>query len=235
MHFRCQQFSIKQTDNSQKVGSDSMVLGAWTKGNFTRILDIGTGTGLLALMQAQHHPKAQIIAIEPDSSSCREAQYNFEQSPFKDRLKAVPTRLQDYKTDNLFDLIITNPPYFDGDSLSDNPDRNRARHTVDLPIQDLYAGISGLLATNGKCHIVVPESVYQLHLNTAQQYNLWPYSKLIGTTETGHAIRYFIGFQKSEPTACHSESMVMKYSDGLYSKRYVSLTSQFYLKNLPSR
>lgn len=87
--FKFKQFTINQTVNAQKVGSDSMLLGAWVKGDYNRILDIGTGTGILSLMLAQKNPEAQITAIEPDIDSLNEAIENFKQSPFKARIMGI--------------------------------------------------------------------------------------------------------------------------------------------------
>jgi len=105
MTFNFKQFEIEQKVNAHKIGTDSMVLGAWIKGNFSKILDIGTGTGILALMQAQKFNKANIIGIEPNVKSCQEAEANFKNSVFANRLTAINSSLQDFRTNQFFDLI----------------------------------------------------------------------------------------------------------------------------------
>ena len=136
--FRFKQFTIRQNVNPQKVGTDSMLLGAWSKGNFNHILDIGTGTGILALMMAQQNPDARIVALEPDPASLAEAIENFNDSVFKHRITGVESSLQQFESAEKFDLIISNPPYFENSTLSANEHKNRARHTDQLPLTDLF-------------------------------------------------------------------------------------------------
>lgn len=234
MPFHCKQFSIEQSDNLQKIGSDSMLLGAWTKGYFSTILDIGTGTGILALIQAQQNQLAQIIGIEPHEASYLEAELNFKSSPFSNRMTCIKTKLQSFKTDIKFDLIIANPPYFDQDYLSANAEKNSARHTVDLSISDLYFHVSKLLSEEGKFHVVFPYSVAEKHIRIAAGQGLYPYKKLIATSENKTPIRYFIGFQK-RIEKCISEDIIIKYNDGMYSKKYAALTSDYYNRILNAR
>lgn len=154
--FKFKQFSIQQAHNSHKIGTDSMLLGAWVNGNFNSILDIGTGTGILALMLTQKNPLAQVVAIEPHFESWQEAQSNFLAAPFNNKPLAIQTKLQDFNTTQQFDLIITNPPYFQNAFLSEDVDRNRTRHTVELPLEELYENVKNLLADHGIFACVIP-------------------------------------------------------------------------------
>jgi len=231
MPFHCKLFSIEQSKSIQKIGADSMLLGAWTEGNAKSILDVGTGTGILALMQAQKYPKASVIAIEPDLDSFEEASYNFEQSIFKDRLQIIHTSLQHFEAIQPFDLIISNPPYFEDDFLSEDTKRNSARHTITLSIEELYSYDIKLLSETGLFYLVFPETVAKQHYDIAKAKGLNVKQVLLAKTEDGMTIRHFVCFSK-QSTACTTDEIIIKYKNGLYSKKYVELTKDFYSKTL---
>ena len=180
--FKFRQFTIIQSVNPHKVGTDSMLLGAWTKTNALRILDIGTGTGILALMMAQNHPSANITAIEPQTDAFDEAVLNFQNSPFRDRILPINTSLQNFSSLEKFDLIICNPPYFENNYLSDNHARNLARHTHDLPVYELYEHVSNLLTDHGKFNLIIPSDNEYQHLRRAHLEKLFP-QKIVRTTK----------------------------------------------------
>lgn len=232
MVFQFKHFKIEQSINPHKIGTDSMLLGAWTKGNFKSILDIGTGTGILALMQAQKCLDAKIVGIEPNIKACQEAQTNYKNSPFSTRMSTICSRLQTYNSKILFDLIICNPPFFDNAFLSENLEKNKARHTIDLTIEDLYTNVNRLLNPNGQFNIVFPSNLLNKHLKAAKQQYLYPQKKLIITNENGEAIRHLISYATLK-TDCISHQMIAKYNSGLYSKAYVDLTIDFHNRILP--
>ena len=165
--FQFKQFQITQLVNSQKVGTDSMLLGAWSNGNYNHILDIGTGTGILALMLAQQNPKAKISAIEPDTDSLDGALKNFSNSKFKYQLEGINFFLQDFTSTQKFDLIISNPPYFEKSTLSNNDDKNRARHTDNLPLPILYKKALELISENGNLNLIFPFDLEKNHFDEA--------------------------------------------------------------------
>jgi len=229
--FKFKQFTIHQEVNSQKVGTDSMLLGAWIDGSYKRILDIGTGTGILALMLAQKNPTAEITAIEPDLESLQEAQFNFQNSPFKNRIMAVHSRLQDFGSMDKFDLIIANPPYFENAYLSDDLDRNRTRHTADLPVFELYEHVVDLLAENGVFAVVLPFDDEENHFYRAAIEDLFPKSVLRTLREDENYKRTLIqfSFEDVEPKI---EELMVKNAANQYSTAYIALTKDFYGKNL---
>lgn len=139
-HFNFKQFSVQQDLCSMKVGTDGVLLGAWTNtDNASRILDIGTGTGLISLMLAQRS-KATIFAVDAEENACNQATINFDASPWKERLCIVHSKIQDYQPGEKFDLIVSNPPYFTGYYSSDDLSRDIARSAdVLLPFEDLIA------------------------------------------------------------------------------------------------
>jgi tRNA1Val (adenine37-N6)-methyltransferase len=158
--FYFRNFKIIQSNTPAKVGTDALLLATWTDiDDVGSILDIGTGTGVIALLLAQRSPESNIVALEPDLVSFQEACDNFTMSPFKRRIQCCNLSLQEYAhAENAmgFDLIISNPPFFDGGVLSDNDKRNYWRHTLGLTHHELLNGIDRLLAPGGKFFLILP-------------------------------------------------------------------------------
>lgn len=229
--FQFKQFSIIQDINSHKVGSDSMLLGAWCRTKAQNILDIGTGTGILALMLAQKNPEAGVLAIEPDFESLQEAQINFQNSPFHNRIESLCCRLQDFETIKKFDLIICNPPYFEKSLLSENPDKNRVRHTDSLSIQELYKAVSALLTAKGTFNVIFPSDLESLHLATAAGQNLHPAKILRTIREDGTYKRSLVSFCNTKQVPEVTEILV-KTKENKYNQEYIQLTRDFYAKDL---
>ena len=157
--FNFKQFSIEQDQCPMKVGTDGVLLGAWVDtSNTENILDIGTGTGLIAIMLAQRTQTAQIDAVEIDNHACSQAQANMEASPWNDRLKSIESSIQDFAklSQTEYDLIVSNPPFFTGGTLSAQNDRNNVRHTVKLPNGELLSSARRLLKKDGRFCVVLP-------------------------------------------------------------------------------
>ncbi len=229
--FKFKQFSIQQEYNSHKIGTDSMLLGAWVTGNFNSILDIGTGTGILALMLAQKNPSAQIVAIEPHFESMQEAQLNFLAAPFIKKPLAVQTKLQDFKTSHRFDLIITNPPYFQNGFLSEDIDRNRTRHAIELPLNELYSNVKNLLSEIGIFACVIPYDEEKNHVVVAEKFGLFPTKILRTLREDEIPKRSLLQFSKNQETP-ELTTLLVKNANNQYSTAYIELTKDFYFKDL---
>ncbi len=230
--FHFKQFAIQQKTNPQKVGTDSMLLGAWVQGSFSTILDIGTGTGILALMLAQKNLNATITAIEPDFNSFNEAVLNFDNSIFSSKINPINCFLQDYTPSKKFDLIISNPPYFENSTLSKNSAKNRARHTNELPIHELYEHVNKLLKENGKFALVIPYQDEEKHLLNGSKEGLFP-EKILRTTRSNKTYkRSLILFSKRESLHAKVDSMLVKNEKNIYSKEYIEITKAFYAKDL---
>ncbi|OIQ29909.1 MAG: hypothetical protein BM555_05570 [Crocinitomix sp. MedPE-SWsnd] len=229
--FKFKQFEIVQEANPQKVGTDSMLLGAWTSGNFTRILDIGTGTGILALMMAQKSTDSVVTAIEPNLESYTEATTNFNKSKYSNRILSINAYLQDFGAMEKFDLIICNPPYFDGSYLSEDDNRNSARHQSTLRTDELYECSADLLREDGRMNVVIPHSALGEHLERAFDNDLYLQDILISLSPDGTKKRAFIslGFEDIEPT---EKTILVKDSNNKYSAEYIAMTKGFYLKDL---
>ena len=229
--FQFKQFTITQDVNPQKVGTDSVLLGAWTSGDYSRILDIGTGTGILALMMAQTFENAEITAIEPDLQSLNEAKLNFNESIFSNRIMAIHAPLQSFGAIEKYDLIICNPPYYDGSYISEDPNRNRARHTSELRIDELYEFASDLLSEDGKMNVIVPYTEETEHIERAFDNDLYVQKILHTVKSDGSKKRTLIsfGFEEIDPDV---RQMLVKDENNNYSKEYIELTEAFYTKDL---
>ncbi len=230
--FKLKQFDLKQADNLQKMGSDTMLLGASIIGSYSTILDVGTGTGILALMMAQRHEGADVFAIEPHLPSFEEAKFNFDASPYAKRLTIESRKLQDYKTDLKYDLIISNPPYFENSTLGDNSDKNSARHTFNLPIQDFYQNNSNLLDEKGKLYLIFPYHLLQTHLSLAKQNGLYPERIITVNKENKNPIRAIICYTFQEVDNIDESQIIITLINGKYSREYIALTRDFYAHDL---
>lgn len=159
--FRYKQFSVVQDHAAMKVGTDSDLLGTLAAGGM-RILDIGTGTGIISLMMAQRFPNARITAVEIDDDAVQDARVNFSASPFADRIELFHMSFQEYlqvHPEPVFDCVVCNPPYFDKSLECDNLGRARARHTFSLPFPVLVGGAYALLKEDGVFSVCIPPEV----------------------------------------------------------------------------
>jgi tRNA1Val (adenine37-N6)-methyltransferase len=229
--FKFKEFSITQTVNAQKVGTDSMLLGASIVGEYKNILDIGTGTGILALMLAQKNPNANITGIEIEFKSTEEARNNFLKSPFHQNLKAIHSSLQAFTYEEKFDLIITNPPYFDGSYLSSDTLKNQARHTNNLSTNELYMYSEAALTQNGKLALIIPISEEENHLLMAEKVGLYPAEILRTVRDDGQYKRSIITYVKQKSVLKES-TLLVKDKNNKYSEAYIELTKPFYFKSL---
>ncbi len=235
MIFKLKQFDLKQSDSLQKMGSDTMLLGASVIGHFKQVLDVGTGTGILALMMAQKNTDANVIAIEPHLLSYKEAEFNFKQSQFSNKLKIENCKLQTFNTPQKFDLIISNPPYYENSTLSEKNNRNSARHTIDLPIVDFYKYSSQLLADDGLIHLIFPSDLQKKHLESAKQFGLYPKRIINVVKENKKIIRNIISYSFEQVKNVQNEEITISLTNGKYSKEYIQLTKDFYAHDLSKK
>jgi tRNA1Val (adenine37-N6)-methyltransferase len=158
--FRLGEFVLRQERSAMRVTTDGVLLGAWTACEGAReILDVGAGTGLIALMLAQRCG-GKVTALEPDEASYEDLRYNIEHAPWAGRMRAVRKSLQAFAAgDNekgRYDLIVSNPPFFSGDKLPGDAGRRVARHALTLTHEELLAGVSRLLASDGCFYLILP-------------------------------------------------------------------------------
>lgn len=228
--FRFKSFSVVQEKSAMKIGTDGVLLGAWVKTeNPTRILDIGTGTGLISLMLAQRYPKAQITAIEIDSDSFEEAKYNFEESPFHERISAMHRSLQKYDSPEKFDLIVSNPPFFEL-THKQNSSRNTARQQSELKFSDLIFHSEIQLKSDGKLAVIIPYNSEAEFLDLAEMYGLYP-NKIthVKGNENAPFKRSLLLLSRIQTQPEISE-LTLELSRNIYTEEYIALTRDFYLK-----
>lgn len=230
-YFQFKQFVVWHDKCGMKVGTDGVLLGAWAPvANARRILDVGTGTGLVALMTAQRSPAdARIVALEIDEAAALQAQENVLRSPWKERIEVVRADFRHYRTEGKFDAIVSNPPYF-VDSLA-CPDRQRstARHTQTLTYSELTAGAAALLSDRGVFTVVLPTDVEAHVKELALRNGLHAIRQLdVITKPGGEPKRTLIAFSFHQQE-CHTERLLTEHSRHQYSPEYIALTREYYL------
>lgn len=231
-YFQFKQFKVEQEKCAMKVGTDGVLLGAWADvASASRILDIGTGTGLVALMLAQRQPAAQIEAIEIDEPACEQAIGNFKASPWSDRIECRNIAFQSYlKTETgRFDLIVSNPPYFVNSQKNPDKQRSQARHTDSLRFDELVQAAT-LLSENGKFCIILPSQAEKEILATAQPVGLHCTRKTDVLPKAGASPkRILLEFQKREHTCIHDQ-LTIEIGLRTYSTEFLQMIKEFYLE-----
>ncbi|NAS10509.1 tRNA1(Val) (adenine(37)-N6)-methyltransferase [Poritiphilus flavus] len=232
--FRFKQFSISQERSSMKVGTDGLLLGAWTglDKHPETILDIGSGTGLIALMLAQRSEALQIDAIEPDPDSYEECVENFEASPWADRLFCYHATLEEFSEEvpETYDLIVSNPPFYTETSIPGGENQLKAKHSISLPFEDLLQASENLLSDNGSFAVILPFKETRHFTELAADIGLFP-SRItsIRSRPDRDFIRSLMEFQRSSKDI-QQQVLTVEDSPGIYSQAYTDLTRDFYMK-----
>ena len=231
--FTFKQFHISHERCAMKVGTDGTLLGAWAEvpSQAQRILDIGTGSGLIAIMIAQRHPFAQITAIDIDNDCILQARENIDACPWNSRIYLHHTSLQDFHPEKKFDIIISNPPYFVDSLLSPDDKRSTARHTSTLSFEELTEGVVRLLASEGKFSLILPPAESRLFLSAARgKLYLTRQTELWSTPQSG-VRRILMELQASPPEILpNTERLYIEDEEKNFSEEYRALTKDFYLK-----
>ncbi len=232
--FQFKQFNIEQDRCAMKVGTDGVLLGAWTPliNNPYNILDIGTGTGLIALMLAQRSNAEQIDAIEIDDNAYEQATENFENSPWNDRLYCYHAGLDEFveEVEEEFDLIVSNPPFYKDEYKSDNEQRDIARFEDSLPFEELIEAADFFLSENGIFALIVPFKEEQVIIDLCLEKKLYPLKiTRVKGTPTSEIKRSLLAFSRIEQPALVDE-LTIEISRHQYTPEYIELTKEFYLK-----
>ena len=233
--FQFKQFSIEQDRCAMKIGTDGVLLGAWTpiENNPYNILDIGTGTGIIALMLAQRSATQQIDALEIDEEAYEQATDNFENSPWNDRLFCFHAGLDEFveEPEEEYDLIISNPPFYSEDYKSNDDKRDLARFQDAMPFEELIEAADLLLSENGIFSVIIPFKEEENFIATAKENELYPIkiTRVKGTPSTGTK-RSLLAFCRNKNTITIEDELIIEIERHSYTPQYKELTKDFYLK-----
>ncbi|MFV8368585.1 tRNA1(Val) (adenine(37)-N6)-methyltransferase [Flavobacterium sp. LB2R40] len=233
--FSFKQFSIQQDRCAMKIGTDGVLLGAWTpiKNDPFSILDIGAGTGVIALMLAQRSNAEQIDALEIDDQAYEQAVDNFENSPWSDRLFCFHAGLDEFveEPEDEYDLIVSNPPFYTDDYKSENEHRDLARFADAMPFEDLIEAAALLLSENGIFSVIIPFKEEENFLAIAAAFELYPLkiTRVKGTPAT-EIKRSLLAFSRNENTSITIDELIIETSRHQYTPEYIEMTKDFYLK-----
>lgn len=233
-YFQFKQFRIIQEKSAMKVGVDGVLLGAWTTtSGAKRILDIGTGTGLIALMMAQKNSDAWIDAIEIDPDAWNEASLNIGNSSWAGRIGLKLISFQEFcgQKDQKYDLIISNPPFFTNGIKAPEKNRSQARHADSLPLNELIRGAAGILEEGGRIALILPVDSLQEINRLASENNLW-ISRLCRVKPNPEKAEFRIMVELTNIRAeIQEDNLMIEYENHHdYTPEYKTLTSDFYLK-----
>lgn len=232
--FEFKQFTVAQDRCAMKIGTDSVLLGAWTSVEHQpfKVLDIGAGTGILSLMIAQRSHAEQIEAIEIDDDAFEQCAENFENSPWNDRLFCFHASLLEYMeaVEEKFDLIICNPPFYTEDYKTQDKSRDLARFSDAMPLEHIIFAVTYFLSDNGKFSVVVPHREEQRFIEEASLINLFPNRILrVRGNEKSDLKRSLIEFSYTE-TSVQIKELIIETERHQYTQDYINLTKDFYLK-----
>ena len=233
--FQFKQFSLEQNRCAMKIGTDGVLLGAWTpiENNPYSILDIGTGTGIIALMLAQRSSANQIDALEIDEDAFEQATDNFENSPWSDRLFCFHAGLDEFveEPEDEYDLIVSNPPFYSEDYKSDNDQRDLARFQDAMPFEDLIEAAALLLSENGIFSVIIPFKEEGSFSALAAAYELFPLKIThVKGTPTSQIKRSLLAFSRNKTQNFPIDKLVIETERHIYTPDYIALTKDFYLK-----
>jgi tRNA1Val (adenine37-N6)-methyltransferase len=248
--FQCKEFIVHQQHTSMKVCTDACLFGAWVAKQPSletahSIVDIGTGTGLLSLILAQvtHKNNTKITAVEIESQAATEASSNFNLSKWSERLMLVNDSIQNYAANfiatenekNRFDIIITNPPFYEGDLKSPDANKNKAAHSTELSWTSLVENSSCLLKEGGHFFVLVPTLRAYTMQKFAEASHLYLREEVLVYNDAKHLpFRSFLHFQKNSNTPDKGNSVlrnkiVIKNADNTYSTAFTELLKDYYL------
>ncbi|WP_153797197.1 tRNA1(Val) (adenine(37)-N6)-methyltransferase [Foetidibacter luteolus] len=233
-YFSFKQFTVQQDKCAMKVCTDACLFGAfiargqWLQGN--RVLDIGTGTGLLSLLLAQKHDHAEIDAVEIDDTAAVQASENFAASPWADRLNIYRQPIQQFTERGAgYDFIISNPPFFEGDLKSNTANRNLALHSEGLKLEELVGCINRLLKNNGSFAVLLPYHRLDFFEKLAGNQGFFLAEKLLVQQTPSHPFfRGILVFGKTVVQTLQHQ-ITIKTTEGKYSPEFTELLKDYYL------
>lgn len=229
--FHFKHFSLYHHRSTMKVGTDAILLGRWVEVRPSDVvLDIGTGCGLLPLMLSQKGV-AQVDAVDIDAASIEEATINFKASQWREHLKAYCTNIVDFQTETKYDLIISNPPFFNRFSKCDSERKSRARHNdVTLSYESLCDVAFRLLKPDGRFALVLPVNVSTDFLKVAEKSGLFLHKRMTIIPIAGRKPnRVNLELRLSKPSEIQENSFVIRGDDNHFTNQYREYLKDFYL------
>ena len=233
--FQFKQFSVEQDRCAMKVGTDGVLLGAWSPipEDIFSVLDVGAGTGIIALILAQRTTAEQIDALEIDEEAYEQAVENFENSPWGDRLFCFHAGLDEFieEPEDEYDLIISNPPFYTEDYKTENEQRDLARFADAMPFEDLVEAADLLLSENGIFSVIIPYKEEEKFIALAKDFELFPIKiTRVKGTPTTEIERSLLAFSRNVLENFPVDELVIEISRHVYTEEYIALTKDFYLK-----
>ena len=233
--FSFKKFTVQQDKCAMKIGTDSVLLGAWCPidNNPFSVLDIGAGTGILSLMLAQRSSAEQIDAIEIDENAHEQCVGNFENSPWSDRLFCFHAGLDEFvdEPEDEYDIIISNPPFYSENYKTDNSQRDLARFQDALPFEDLVEAADLLLSENGIFVVIIPFKEEERFIDLCAEVELFlvKVTRVKGSHNTP-IVRSLLAFKRYELSVLEADELVIEINRHEYTDDYINLTKEFYLK-----
>jgi tRNA1Val (adenine37-N6)-methyltransferase len=228
--FKFKQFEVDQSGCAMRINTDGVLLAAMVQSDRPKnILDIGTGTGVIALMLAQRFIAAQLTAVEIDATAAATAGRNFSSSAFKDRLEVVHAPIQQFNSVKEFDLIVSNPPYFVNDLKNTEEKKGIARHTDAAFFEDLISKVNLLLSENGSFWCVLPIKQAEDLIVKAEGFNLKPHTIIhLHSDKTKKPFRQIVCLQRTNKPA-QTSSFYIYEAEKVYTTAYKKLLEDFFL------
>lgn len=220
-----------------KVGTDALLLGSIaTFDQPASLLDLGTGTGVLSLMIAQRYRGIRVTALECDKAAFEDAQFNFSEQPFTDcSFELIEADIRTWKSDQTYDAIISNPPYFENSFKSADTSRNRARHTDDtLGFDDLIQSVNSYLSPEGTFWVILPHNEQTTFPQHCENVGLFVRNSILIHGKPNHPVRIILAIKRQQGT-CEEKTLTVRDADGNYTAEYIALTREYHAKDLSAR
>ncbi|MBP1593508.1 MAG: putative O-methyltransferase [Bacteroidetes bacterium] len=231
-YFKFKQFTVWHDKCAMKVGTDGVLLGAWADvSNANSVLDIGAGTGLVALMIAQRC-NAEILAIEIDNNAAIQATGNKDMSPWGERISIIQADFKTFESNTKFDVIVSNPPYFSNSLLPPDIKRSTARHTNELSYYELFEGVAKLISPKGNFSLIIPADVIDKIVEIAAIFDLYPIRQTnVLPKQDSLPKRVLISFSnKKDVIFAKPNDLIIELARHQYTPEYIELTKEYYLK-----
>lgn len=229
--FKFKQFSLQQTNAAMKIGTDGILLGAWARVAHSKtLLDIGTGTGVIALMQAQKNNSVLIDAVEIDNNASIDAKFNFENSPWNNRLNLHQCSLESFDKKIEYDTIISNPPFFEKSLVANTQSRTMARHTASLHYNQIIEFAECWLSKNGNLCMILPVNQEEKCILKARKSGLYVKRKCnVFPKKTKNQHRSLIEFSFENQTQIEENLIIENEKRHDYTDKYKEITKEFYI------